>query len=323
VLEVRALETTSVPSPVPYALLRPDAAAAGLPVLLWLHGGGANHEFLERTRPIFEQLWARGELPPMVVATPSAGGSFYLDTADGSARWERFVLDELLPEVRSVAAASSEPAATAIAGVSMGGLGSLRMAFRRPECFAAVVALEPGIEPTEHWREVRLRDRVYRPAALLASLYGDPIDAEHFRRNHPLDLIARNGPAIAASRIAIFVECGDEDRLHLFHGAHALHRRLFERRIAHEFRLVRGGDHVGPSLARRIADALRFVGSALRPEPPPPSPELDLLRTMIGALERTSGWRFARTVDGPGGAISVDVVGDGPAVVLLPRPTAR
>src|SRR5680860_1469336 len=124
---------------VTFAVLRPDTDTESLPVMLWLHGGGGSHAFLDQCRPLFEQLWAEDALPPMVVATPDAGRSFYLDRADGSERWEQFVLDELLlPEVRRITTSATGASATAIGGVSMGGMGSLRMAFRRPDAFAAV-----------------------------------------------------------------------------------------------------------------------------------------------------------------------------------------
>jgi pimeloyl-ACP methyl ester carboxylesterase len=316
-LEVRTIETALVPGPVPCGLLRPDDRP-GLPVLLWLHGGGGTHEFLEQTRPLFEQLWKDGSLPAAVVATPSAGRSFYLDFADGSQLWEQFVLHELLPEVQQWTDASDAPDATAIAGVSMGGMGSLRMAFRRPELFAAVAVVEPGIEPTDEWDEVLPRDRLYRDDALLATLYGEPIDRDHYRRNHPLHLVDRNGPAIVASGLDISLECGDEDVLALYHGAEALHRRLFDHAIPHDFHLVRGADHLGPTLAPRITDALRFIGRSLSPEPQPPAPEVELLRALVASQQEPTGYRRSLVVDGPGGEIEVTTIGNGRPLVMLP-----
>ena len=91
------LLTELVPSPVSYRVLRPpqvmDPGPEGLPLLLMLHGGGDSAEFLATMRPLFDGLWADGTLPPMVVATPSAGRSFYLDYFDGSQLWEQFLLD--------------------------------------------------------------------------------------------------------------------------------------------------------------------------------------------------------------------------------------
>src|SRR5262245_55035914 len=69
------LETKLVPNPVEYAVLLPEGyqtAQAPLPLLLFLHGGGGDKSFLGRMRPVLEEMWKAGALPPMVVVTPSA-----------------------------------------------------------------------------------------------------------------------------------------------------------------------------------------------------------------------------------------------------------
>lgn len=317
-LEVRELVSEKVGRAVNYSLLAPTDDTEGLPVLLWLHGGGGSHEFLDQCRPLFDHLWSEGVLPPMVVATPDAGRSFYLDRADGEELWEQLVVEELLPEVRRVTGAATDAAATAIAGVSMGGMGALRVAFRKPHIFCAVAAIEPGIEPTEHWDRMLVRDRLYRDTELLHGLYGDPFDHDHFREHHPLHLVDRNGPAIVAAGLAIAIECGDADVLHLARGAEAMHRRLLDNAIPHDYHLVRGGDHLGPTLAPRMNAALAFVGRALAPPDPPPDPMLDALTDLVAANEIAMGYRATRLIDGPAGTIEASVVGHGPVVVLVP-----
>ena len=234
---VEGLATELVAGPVDYGVLRPDDSAVGLPLILFLHGGGGTHELLAAMQPIFEEAWTAGVLPPAVVASPSAGRSFYLDNPDRTERWETFIVQELIPHISAAYSTVGHPH---LCGMSMGGLGALRMAFRDPGAFGAVAALEPAIEATAEWLDVLIRDRIYRPPALLRRLYGDPIDVDHFRTNHPLWLARTNAPAIAASGLPIYIECGDEDVLRLHMGAEVLHRCLFERGISHEFRLVRG-----------------------------------------------------------------------------------
>ncbi len=324
------IDTDLVPSPVSYRVLHPDGPTAGLPLLLFLHGGGGSDDFLVAMRPIFERAWADGSLPPLVVATPSAGRSFYLDRFDGSQRWEQFLLHELLPHlVRSTGAgaaaggggARAARGAVALAGVSMGGMGSLRLAFREPERFVAVAAVEPAIEEATDWDQVLLRDRVYREDRVVHELFGDPVDRDHFRANHPRALAERNAARLAASGLAIYVECGDRDLLHLQYGAEALHRQLFAHGIDHEYRLVRGGNHIGASLGGRVADALRFVGRALAgdlEDDPAEDPMLAGFAGLIRQQEDAGGYRRTELVDGPDGPLEVHVQGQGPAVVLVP-----
>lgn len=316
------VETRLVPSPVEVRVLRPGGSAGeadDLPLLLLLHGGGDSASFLDGLIPLFDRLWAAGELPPVVVATPSAGRSFYLDRADGSQRWETFLADELLPHLVAATGAGRGGDVVALCGVSMGGLGSLRLAFRRPERFVAVAVLEPAIEEATTWPEVALRDVVYRDAGLIAELYGDPVDEAHFHANHPRALAERNGHRIAAAGLDVYVEVGDEDVLNLQYGAEALHRQLFDHGIDHEYRVVRRGNHIGPSLGPRFADALGFVGRSLRALDEPPADEVPpWFAGWVDGQAAVRRYRRTELVDGPAGPIEVRLLGEGPLVVLLP-----
>ena len=322
VLSTDWLGTALVPSPVEVRVLRPGVPAGeadDLPLLLLLHGGGDSASFLDGLVPLFDRLWTSGDLPPLVVATPSAGRSFYLDRADGSQRWETFLADELLPHLVAGTGAGRGGAAVALCGVSMGGLGALRLAFRRPDRFVAVAVLEPAIEEATTWPEVALRDVVYRDAGLIAELYGDPVDEAHFHANHPRALAERHGHLIAAAGLDVYVEVGDEDALQLQYGAEALHRQLFDHGIDHEYRLVRRGNHIGSSLGPRFADALGFVGRSLRALDAPAADEVPAWFTeWVDGQAAVRGYRRTVLVDGPAGAIEVRLRGEGSLVVLLP-----
>jgi pimeloyl-ACP methyl ester carboxylesterase len=257
----------------------------------------------------------------MVVVTPSAGRSLYLDRFDGTVLWERFLLDEFIPHLMTTTGAGRHGAAVALAGVSMGGLGALRLAFRCPDRFVAVAALEPGLEEATVWEDVLARDRVYRDDALGHQLFGDPVDGHHFHDNHPRVIAERNGHLIAASGLDVYIECGDEDLLHLQYGTEALHRQLFTHGIDHEYRLVRGANHVGPSLPGRFIDAFRFVGrsmAALDAPTPVPDPVVGAFAAYLSPLEVDRGYRRTEIIDGPGGRLEVRLMGEGPSVVLLP-----
>ena len=325
VLSTDLIESALVPSPVEVRTLRPGGAQADgddrplLPLLLLLHGGGDSATFLDGLVPLFERLWASGELPPLVAATPSAGRSFYLDRADGSQRWETFLADELLPHLIERTGAGRGGEAVALCGVSMGGLGALRLAFGRPERFVVVAVLEPAIEEATTWPEVALRDVVYRDAGLIAELYGDPVDEVHFHASHPRALAERHGHLIAAAGLDVYVEVGDQDLLHLQYGAEALHRQLFDHGIDHEYRVVRRGNHIGPSLGPRFADALGFVGRSLRALGEPPAEEVPAwFAEWVDGQAAVRHYRRTELVDGPAGPIEVRLLGEGPLVVLLP-----
>lgn len=211
--------------------------------------------------------------------------------------------------------------AVAVAGVSMGGMGGLRLAFRSPERFVAVAAVEPAIEESNEWEHVLRRDRVIRDDTLMQELFGNPIDAVHFRENHPRTIAERNGHNIVASGLDIYFECGDEDMLHLQYGAEALYRQLFAHGIDHEYRLVRGANHLGPTLNGRLVDAFRFIGRTLERRGLPsadPDPRISMFAAFVAPLEVTGGYRRTEIVTGPAGPIEVRVQGQGPTVVLVP-----
>lgn len=144
------LDTKLLPAPVEFSVLLPDGYESikdPVPLLLFLHGGGGDRTFLTRMRPIIDDLWKAGTLPKMVIVTPSAGRSFYMDYKDGSQKWESFIIGPFLEHLRQTYKVSRERKGTLLFGISMGGLGGLRLAFKYPEKFQAVGALEPGIDP--------------------------------------------------------------------------------------------------------------------------------------------------------------------------------
>jgi S-formylglutathione hydrolase len=315
------LDTNLVPGPVDYSVLAAGDGSAKQPVLIWLHGGGGSHRFLESCTSQFVACWADRSLPAMVVATPSAGWSFYLNRHDGSELWETFLLEEFIPEVRRQTGATDGP--LLVGGISVGALGALRLAFKYPEHFKAVVAVEPTVEAALSWDRVPSRDRAFMPTALRAKLFGDPLDHQFWKANHPTALAVANATAIAASGLAIYLEAGDEDLLHVQYGTELLHRCLFDIGVSHEYRLTAGGNHVGPSVGPRLVQAFQYIGRMLWNTYTDDSSvdamvEIEAFSARVRSLEEQSGYRRERSVEGPAGPIRVVVQGEGQPVVLLP-----
>jgi len=70
-------------------------------------------------------------------------------SADGAQDFARFVVETLLPELRTRAGSTADRAATGIDGVSMGGRLSLLVGLTHPEAFGAVGAVQPAIRVEE------------------------------------------------------------------------------------------------------------------------------------------------------------------------------
>ena len=231
--------------------------------------GGGSSDYLNGVAPQIEAAFRDGRLPAMAVVTPDAERSFYLDYADGSQRWETFIVDEFLTPLRATLPVAGTAETPLLAGVSMGGHGTCRIGLRYPDRFRAVAAMEPAVMPALDFADVPSENLEFQGADVLAERYGSPPDA-YWNANNPARIAGENAGAIIDSGIRIYLEVGDEDFLRLNDGTEFLHRALLDAGIKHEYRLVLGGNHVGRTLAPRFDDVLGFMARAL--ENPVPDP---------------------------------------------------
>ncbi len=278
-VDVSKLQADFAPKGVPYAAILPPTyeQSGPMPLCLVLHGGGGNHQNMIDSKPLFDDLWAINAIPPMVFASASTSPlGFYLDHAEGSASWERFIAQDFIAHLRHTYNIRPDRDSTVISGISMGGHGSLRVAFRHPEQFVAVAALEPALDPALQVDDVGERNRFFYPLVMDAGgdrtadkLIGTNRDAALFKANNPANLAFANGDAIRTSGLAIFIEAADQDVFNLHDGAEFLHRVLWDLDIAHEYRVARGADHVGPTLGPRMRAVYSWVGSILTTPKPP------------------------------------------------------
>ena len=292
-LETVDLATKLVPSPARYSVLLPpgyDPSKGPYPLVLLLHGGGGDNGFLAQMRPTIEAAWAAGDLPPAVIVTPDVHRSLYMDYRDGSQKWETFIVSELIPDIRHRYRVSSDRRQTVVTGVSMGGLGSLRLGFDHPEVFGGLASLEAGVEPALSFDDVKMRNRFQRDDAFFKSIFGDPVDRAFWKKANPANMAIDNRDKILAAGLQIYIDGDDLDMFHLDEGNEFLHRVLWDHNIPHEYRLVHGADHLGKSLPPRLRDGLRFLTAHVL-APPPPDTSFAAGKAQIDALRRRMGVR--------------------------------
>lgn len=283
------LETKLVPSPVEYAVLLPDGYAVAkepLPLLLFLHGGGGDKSFLARMRLTFDEMWRAGTLPPMVIVTPSAARSFYMDYKDGSQKWETFIATDFLEHLRGKYKVTRERRGTLLFGISMGGMGALRLGFKYPEKFGGLVAMEPGIDPVLKWKDLPARNKFWRSEELMETIFGKPFDEAYWEANNVATLAVNRAEKLRAAGLGIYIEAGDEDLFYLDEATEFLHRILWDQKIPHEYHLVRGADHVGRTIRPRMMEGLAFLARLLNP--PPPDPEVEAARKRMEPLKKAA-----------------------------------
>ena len=107
------------------------------PVLYLLHGGGQDHTAFA-TRGWFRTLASRD----MIVVTPSVGDSWYVNSvADANAKYEDFVVKDLIEYVDGQYRTVASRDGRAIAGVSMGAWGAMMLGLKHHQRFGAIGAL--------------------------------------------------------------------------------------------------------------------------------------------------------------------------------------
>jgi S-formylglutathione hydrolase len=275
-IELSELPSNYLPAPVPYATITPSGHSNSLPLCIVLMGGGGSRQSLVDCQPLFDQWWSEGVLAPMVFATPSAGMSYYPEDPLGE-RWDSFLLEEFIPHVET-------GAATAITGISMGGYGALKLAFAHPEKFAAVAVMNPMLEPGLNDAQIGARNKIHHATGGPSRLIGPTRDPDLFAVNNPANRAITNAPRIRESALPIYLEAGDNDFVNAHDGTEFLHRVLWDLDISHEYRLIRGADHGGPTFRPRMRATYAWLTDVLK-RPTEPSPEQVALNAIRGQLE--------------------------------------
>jgi S-formylglutathione hydrolase len=223
----------------------------------------------------------------MVVVTPSCERGFYMDYKDGSQKWETFLITEFLEHLRQEYRVGENRQNTLLFGVSMGGLGALRLSFKYPDKFAGVAALEPSVDPALRWADVQARNRFYRSDELMHSIFGKPVDGAFWEANNPASIALADPQRLQAALLGIYLDVGDEDCLNIHEGTEFVHRLLWDNQIPHEYHVVRGADHVGRTLGPRIDEGLEFLGRVVNP--PPADPKAEAFRRSLAPLRKRWG----------------------------------
>jgi S-formylglutathione hydrolase len=85
--------------------------------------------------------------------------------------------------------------------------------------------------------------------------------------------------------LPIFLEVGDNDFVNAHDGTEFLHRVLWDLDISHEYRLIRGADHGGPSFRPRMRAMFAWLSATLQPaESTAEQAALDAIRAQLEPL---------------------------------------
>ncbi|HSW99517.1 MAG TPA: alpha/beta hydrolase family protein [Patescibacteria group bacterium] len=181
------------------------SSAKKYPALWLLHGGGDNNESWTKNTDI-ETLAVKHQV--IVVMPDTSWCSGYSDWYDTTGpRWETYLTNDLRNLLDSKYAVDGSNAA--VAGLSMGGLGSLKLAEQHPDMFKAVASFSGNADPLHAYSNSS--DGVDYPGISCGAnwkrVWGDDtIPAQHA-------IWERNDPYVQADKLAqmkyVYIASGD------------------------------------------------------------------------------------------------------------------
>ncbi len=228
------------------------------PVLYFLHGLEDNEESLLNFGgwDVVSELRSKGKIGDFVILAPSAGHTFYINSENGKVRYEDFLMKEFMPAMEKRYRAAGARATRGITGISMGGYGALRLAFRYPDEFAAVSAQMPALI-TNVPKDLGASAQG-GPGALLGDVFGS---RDYFDRNNVF-YFARTESAASLKRMKIYFDVGSNDDYGFEQGAQELDKLLRSRGIPHEFHIYPGG-HTAQFVISHFSDVVQFQWIAI------------------------------------------------------------
>lgn len=201
-----ALQTSLLPmQEITYAIVLPTTCKH---TLLWLHGYQERSEDL-LTHPLFERL---AEIHQTAVVFPDVPDSYYLNQSWNHCYTEDFLIGEFMPYITKQYHLTTARNSMFLAGISMGGFGSLLIGAHNPSLFGKIACISGAFI---------LDDLLIGNPEVVGSLsnmghfrslFGDiPSLADDGSRNPLCAIESMENKQILPP---VFLSCGTEDLLH-------------------------------------------------------------------------------------------------------------
>jgi len=265
VLETQTIQSKVLGKNVNYTVYLPadySTSQRTYPVVYLLHGFTDDNtgwlQFGEINR-YADKAIADGIIPPMIIVMPNGDSSFYINSYDGKENYEDFFVNEFMPAVEKEFRIKAEKKYRGVAGLSMGGYGTLIYALKHPDLFAAAAPFSAAV-----WDDDAISsmpDANYD--VVIGKLFGKGLKGKGrltktWYDNAILKIVADKS-ADELKKVRYWIDCGDDD--FLIKGNCLLHIALTEKKVPHEFR-VRDGAHNWTYWRTGITDALQFIGDS-------------------------------------------------------------
>lgn len=258
VIESLKFESKLVGYPVEYTVYLPadyETSTRSYPVLYLLHGYSDDEtgwiQFGE-ANTVADKAIASGDATSCIIVMPDGKVTWYANSFDGKDPWEDMFIKEFIPFIEKQYRIRPQKQFRAIAGLSMGGNGALLLSLRHSELFSSCVAMSAGTFTDEEVEKNSQFDHYF------GSIYG-PKPAtgvsDYWKAYSPLHLLDSIDKDKIKS-VRFYIDCGDDD--FLYKGNSALHVKMRDLGIPHEYR-VRNGGHEWSYWRTGLYDGLKFI----------------------------------------------------------------
>lgn len=244
---------------LPYNVVLPadydTSVTTRYPVLYLLHGlTGHYSDWISRTNVADYAAQYR-----IIIVTPEGNDGWYTDSATlATDKYESYILKELIPDVQQRFRTIEARYGRAIAGLSMGGYGSIKFGLKSPSTFVFVGSMSGAFGVT---RASEQEVGANRWQSVL-SVFG-PVGSDTRKANDVFDLISQF-PAARINELPFFyLDCGTEDSPLIFPYNRRLSELMSEKKIPHEYREL-PGDHSWGYWDRQVREVLRIATQKLR-----------------------------------------------------------
>jgi S-formylglutathione hydrolase FrmB len=238
ILETGKLNSKLMARQMPYNVYLPDAykwstsSAVRYPVIYLLHGLGGH----------FDNWAAKTDLKRYAVRTNAiivmaeGENGWYTDNASApNDRYESYIAEELIPEIDKKYRTQADRAHRFIAGLSMGGYGSIKFGLKRPELFALVGSFSGALGAAD-WteREIGTKGAI---AESILKVYG-AAGSQTRKENDVFQMIRDLTDEKVKTLPYFYLGCGTED--FLIQNNLDFVKLLREKKVPHEFRELPG-----------------------------------------------------------------------------------
>lgn len=193
--------SSSLEREITYRVITPQHIPKGqrLPVVYLLHGGGG--DFRDWSNDSDVAAFAEKGL---ILVMPEGESSYYTNSVDRPTdRFEDYIVKDLIADVE--AKFPADASRRAIAGLSMGGFGAIKLALKHPELYQFVGALSSAIDvPTRPFSIKRISQ--YRQHASIFGAWG----SQTRRENDPFVLAEKADPRQVPF---MYLTCGEQEGL--------------------------------------------------------------------------------------------------------------